>query len=150
MQVRLVQVCAGRLQEEIFLFRQRNVAELCELTLASCRKLRAPRVQLQLTRDLDLKPFKRGPGELLLRRAVLESVRDDDVREVLEDSALHRQLVEIGVEKGYDALRERRFPVEVHLGRFEVGGSGSAQRDGYEVSMDHSCIQRRDRYATRI
>lgn len=37
-----------------------------------------------------------------------------DIREVLEDGALHRQLVQVGVEEGDDALWVGRRAVEVH------------------------------------
>jgi hypothetical protein len=44
----------------------------------------------------------------------VKGIRDLDIRKVLQDSALHSQLIEIGIEEGNNPLRERRRTVEVH------------------------------------
>lgn len=67
-----------------------------------------------LTIDLSLEPFESCSGELLFRRAIVESVGDSDLGEVFKDGALHGQFVEIGIEEGDDPLGERRGAVEVH------------------------------------
>jgi len=55
---------------------------------------------------LDLQPVESSARELLLRGSILECIRNRYVWEVLEDGALHSQLVEIGIEEGDDALWE--------------------------------------------
>jgi hypothetical protein len=67
---------------------------------------------------LDLKPLKRFPGQLLLRCPILESIGDLNVWKVLQDGALHGQLVEIGVQEGDYPLREWRRSIEIHGGSF--------------------------------
>jgi len=51
----------------------------------------------------------------------MKSVRDRDIGEVLQDGALHSQLVEISVEEGDDSLGEWRGTFEVHDDRDVVG-----------------------------
>ena len=74
-----------------------------------------------LTSDLLVKPFEASPRQPFVGRPVGEGVGHLDILEKLEDGALHRQLVQVGVEEGDDALREGRRAVEVHCG-------GSAMR----------------------
>ena len=60
------------------------------------------------TIDLDLKPAEGGSGKLLLGGSVVKGVCDLDIRKVPEDSALHGQLVQVGVEEGDDSLGKGR------------------------------------------
>jgi len=53
---------------------------------------------------LRLQPPHRWAVELHIRRSIREAVRDLDIWEVLEDATLHRQLVQIRIEHGEDAL----------------------------------------------
>lgn len=71
---------------------------------------------LALTCNLFLQPLEPGSRQPLFRRAICKSVRNRDIFEVLEDGALHCQLVQVGIQKGYDALWEGRRAVEVHAG----------------------------------
>ena len=56
------------------------------------------------TFDLGLQPLESGAREPLVWGAIGKAVGDGRVWEKLEDAALHRQLVEISVEEGEDAL----------------------------------------------
>lgn len=67
-----------------------------------------------LTSDLLLQPVEGGSRQLLLGCAVCEGIGDGDISEVLEDGALHRQFVQVGIQEGYDALGEGRGAVEIH------------------------------------
>lgn len=69
------------------------------------------------TLNLGVEPFEGGPRQLLIRRPVGESISNVDVLEELEDGALHRQFVQIGVEEGDDPLWEGGGAVEIHVER---------------------------------
>lgn len=110
------QIGAVVFQEAVLFVRQGDVAELCLFVLVS--ELLSPRPTMVLTCNLLLQPVVAGSGEPLLGRAVCEGVGDGDILEVLEDGALHRQFVEVGVEEGNDALWVGRRAVEIHVVRF--------------------------------
>lgn len=69
------------------------------------------------TANLLTEPRESLARQLLLGSAVGECVGDRYVGVVFEDGALHRQLVQISIEEGYDTFREGRRPVEIHDGR---------------------------------
>ena len=72
--------------------------------------------------DLFLEPNESLARQLLLGCAVCEGVGDRDIFEILEDGALHRQLVQIGVEEGDDTRRVRQRAVKVHGWRWLLCG----------------------------
>lgn len=57
------------------------------------------------TGNLLVQPLVRGSRQFLIGGAIGEGVGYRDVPEVLENGALHSQLVEIGIEEGDDTLR---------------------------------------------
>lgn len=59
------------------------------------------------TINLYLEPAECCPRKLLLRRSVLESVGNMDIREIFQNGTLHSQLVEISIQEGYDSFGER-------------------------------------------
>lgn len=56
--------------------------------------------------DLLLEPLKSLARHLLVGRAVDERVGDGDILVVLHDGALHGELVQVGIQEGYDPLGE--------------------------------------------
>lgn len=68
---------------------------------------------------MDLEPLKSSSRKLLVRSPVLESIGHLHIRKILQDCALHSQLVEVSVQEGDDSLRERRRTIEVHGGVVE-------------------------------
>jgi hypothetical protein len=61
-------------------------------------------------------PLEGGSRQLLVWSSVGVGVCHRYIFEELEDGALHRQLVQISVQEGDDALRKRRGAVEIHDG----------------------------------
>lgn len=105
------EVVAVRLEEAIFFCRKRYVTKLCSKELADMSSVLNG---ARLTVDLVCQPSKRDSRQLLVWGTVGERVCDRHFSEALEDGALHRQLVQIGIQEGYDALREGRGAIEVH------------------------------------
>lgn len=75
--------------------------------------MRSPKTAFH-TSNLLFKPLERGTRQLLVWSSVGVGVCYRHIFEELEDSTLHRQLVEISVEERDDALREGRGAVEIH------------------------------------
>ena len=68
-----------------------------------------------LTVDLQPQPLESCSRQLLLWCSVGEGVRHRYLWEVFQDGALHRQLVEVGIEEGDDSLWKGRRAIELHL-----------------------------------
>ena len=66
------------------------------------------------TSNLLFKPLKSSSRQLLIRGSVCERVGYGHILEVLENGALHSQLVQVRIEEGDDPFREGRGAVKIH------------------------------------
>lgn len=77
--------------------------------------MRSPKTAF-LTSNLLFEPLEGGSRQLLVWSSVGVGVCHRYIFEELEDGTLHRQLVQISVEEGDDALWEGRGAIEIHDG----------------------------------
>lgn len=71
--------------------------------------------------NLLFEPAIGGARQFLFWRAVGEGVRHRHISEILEDGALHSQLVEICIQEGNDTLWIGRRAIEVHGAGWNYG-----------------------------
>lgn len=99
------EVVAVLLEEKVFIGRKRNVSKLCPSRLVWDLEVRSPKTAF-LTSNLLFEPLEGGSRQLLVWSSVGVGVCHRYIFEELEDGTLHRQLVQISVEEGDDALWE--------------------------------------------